>query len=159
MLISFLKGLMDHKQPFNKRASDNTSEEKFEEFCKDKNIIHFRYGTDQRNSGISGKDFIKIPKIIRNTPDYIVIKKTASFIEVKGCKDLLGMKILDLEYYDFWNELMKLYYYIYSTTFNDTRLISHPNLKKLVKGCKIKQYPDFTEYDQKKYYEIPFKEL
>ena len=159
MLISFLKGLMDHKQPFNKRASDNTSEEKFEEFCKDKNIIHFRYGTDQRNSGISGKDFIKIPKIIRNTPDYIVIKKTASFIEVKGCKDFARMKLKDLESYDFWNKLMKLYYCIYSVTFNEMRFISHVALKNLVKGCNIKQFHDFTPYDKKEYYEIPFKEL
>ena len=69
------------------------------------------------------------------------------------------MKILDLESYDFWNKKMKLYYCIYSVTFNEMRFISHVALKNLVKGCNIKQFHDFTPYDKKEYYEIPFKEL
>ena len=148
--------IIDYKQPFNKRVNDKTSEDKFEKYCNDKNILFYKYGIDDHPFG---KNLYKVKRVIRNTPDYIVIKDTAFFVEVKGCKDIVGIKLLDLESYDFWNKLMKVYYYIYSTTFNETRLISHPNLKKLVKGCKIKQYPDFTAYDQKKYYEIPFKEL
>ena len=150
---------MDYKQPFHKRASDNTSEEKFEEYCKEKNVIHFRYGTDQRGSDIPGRDFIKIHKIIRNTPDYIVIKDSAFFVEVKGCKDIARMKLSDLYSYDFWNNIMKVYYCIYSTTFNKMKFITHTKLKKLVKRCKISQYPDFTKYDKKEYYEIPFGDL
>ena len=150
---------MDHKQPFNKRVSDTTSEDKFEKYCKDKNILFYKYGIDNHPFG---KNLAKIKREIRNTPDYIIQTNSNAatyFVEVKGCKSEVGLKILDLKSYDFWNKLIKVYYYIYSVTFNETKLVSHPTLKKLVKGCKIKQYHDFTAYDDKKYYEIPFKEL
>lgn len=150
---------MDHTQPFNKRVSDKTSEDKFEKYCSNKNILYYKYGIDDHPFGTN---LHKVDRRIRNTPDYIidvVNEKSSFFVEVKGCKDIAGIKLLDLESYDFWNEIMKVYYYIYSVTFNETRVISHPNLKKLVKGCKIKQYHDFTAYDEKKYYEVPFGEI
>tara|TARA_Y100000593_G_C4187734_1_gene275243 strand:+ start:258 stop:704 length:447 start_codon:yes stop_codon:yes gene_type:complete len=146
----------DHKQPFDKRISNNTSENNFEELCHYRDILFYKYGIDNHPFG---KALYKVNRKIRNTPDYIVVRDVAYFIEVKGCKNFVRMKLKDLESYDFWNKLMELYYCIYSATFRETRFISHTTLKNLVKRCNIKQFNDPTPDDKKEYYEIPFKEL
>ena len=122
----------DHKQPFDKRISNNTSENNFEELCHYRDILFYKYGIDNHPFG---KTLYKVNRKIRNTPDYIVVRD------------------------DFWNKLMELYYCIYSATFRETRFISHITLKNLVKRCNIKQFNDPTPDDKKEYYEIPFKEL
>ena len=150
---------MDHTQPFKDRIKCNLAEDKFEEYAIGNNLTYFRYGTDQLNSGIEGRDFIKIPKLIRNSPDYILIGHKASFIEVKGCKDSVGIKLKDLESYNFWNKIMDVYYFIYSTSYNHIVIVKHDKLKSILEFCEIKQYHDHTKYDDKKYYQIHFTEL
>ena len=106
---------MDHTQPFNKRITDTTSEDKFEQYCLGKDILYYKYGIDDHPFG---SKLYKINRTIRNTPDYIVMKNNTIFMEVKGCKDSVGIKLKDIESYDFWNKLMDVYYFIYSTTYN-----------------------------------------
>ena len=149
----------DKNQPFEQRMKVNIAETKFEEYCKKQNIQFYKYGIDNHSFG---NLFYNVNKIFRNTPDYIILNpktKQSYLVEVKGCKDNLGIKLTDLKSYDFWRSLSGLYYCIYSTTFNELRMISHETLKSVVEGCEVNQYPDFNKYDEKLYYEIPFKEL
>ena len=71
----------DHKQPFDKRISNNTSENNFEELCHYRDILFYKYGIDNHPFG---KTLYKVNRKIRNTPDYIVVRDVAYFIEVKG---------------------------------------------------------------------------
>ena len=144
--------MANYKQPFKERSDDNTAEEYFEKYSIEKNIRFIRYGLDQRNSGISGKDFVKITRIIRNTPDYIVINNTAAFVEVKGCKENLKIKEKDIESYDVWNKHLTLFYFFYSVMKDTFKFVSHAELKKLLPLCEMGQYPDHTQWDNKMYY-------
>ena len=148
----------DKDQPFEQRIKVNTAETKFEEYCASKNVKFYKYGIDNHPFG---KLFYNVNKIIRNTPDYIILSKTnkSYLVEVKGCKRKLGIKLKDLESYDFWQKLSDIYFFIYSTTFNYYKVMSYGKLKNSLKGCNVKQYPDFNKYDSKLYYEKPFEEL
>ena len=94
--------MANHTQPFDVRRKYNAAESLFEEKCAEKYIRFIRYGLDQIKKVIPGHQFVTISKMIRYTPDYIIFAKKTYFIEVKGCKDELGMKLENIEYYDKW---------------------------------------------------------
>ena len=96
--------MSDYTQPFDVRKKNNTAELLFEDKCAKNHIRFIRYGLDQLNSGIPGNQFITIEKMVRYTPDYIMFAKNTCFIEVKGCKDELGMKLENIKYYGRWNK-------------------------------------------------------
>ena len=145
----------NHKEHFNIRKKNNTAEKFFEFYCARNNITCARYGMDQLNSGITGKEFITIDKMIRNSPDYIMISKGTYFVEVKGCKDSLGMKLSDIESYRKWNEIMPVLYFVYSATFNQYKIIEHENFVNIIGICETKRYPDNNE----EYYCVPWRLL
>ena len=145
--------MSDYKQPFNVRKKNNTAELLFENKCAENHIRFIRYGLDQLNSGIPGNQFITIEKMVRYTPDYIMFAKNTCFIEVKGCKDELGMKLENIEYYGKWNKIMPLMYFFYSTTYNDYKFIKHDKFLNIAGGCEVKQYPD----NNREYYCVPWE--
>ena len=144
--------MSDYTQPFNVRKKNNTAELLFEDKCAEKYIRFIRYGLDQLNSGIPGHQFVTISKMVRYTPDYIIFAKKTYFIEVKGCKDELGMKLENIEYYDKWNKIMPLMYFFYSATYKQHKFIKHNDFLNIAGGCEIKQYPD----NYKDYYCVPW---
>ena len=142
-------------QSFEIRSKDNTSEEYFESYCKHRKYKIIRYGLDQRESNITGREMITIPRMIRNTPDYILInEKRSYFVEVKGCNKYLGLKLKDIESYKKWNKIMPLCYFFYSLHHNQHKVVEHKNLMDLTTISEIRQYPDHNEYDDKLYYSI-----
>ena len=145
----------NHKEHFNIRKKNNTAEKFFEFYCARNNITYARYGMDQLNSGITGKEFITIDKMVRNSPDYIMISRGTYFVEVKGCKDSLGMKLSDIESYRKWNEIMPVLYFVYSATFNQYKMIEHENFVNIIGICETKRYPDNNE----EYYSVPWRLL
>ncbi len=145
----------NHKEHFNIRKKNNTAEKFFEFYCARNNITCARYGMDQLNSGITGKEFITIDKMVRNSPDYIMISRGTYFVEVKGCKDSLGMKLSDIESYRKWNEIMPVLYFVYSATFNQYKMIEHENFVNIIGICETKRYPDNNE----EYYSVPWRLL
>ena len=145
--------MADHTQSFDKRKRDQTSEKYFEFYCERNKILYARYGLDQRNSGIPGGSFITIDKMIRNTPDYIMISKNTYFVEVKGCKSELGMKLSDIKSYKKWNKIMPVLYFFYSATFNQHKFIKHDDFLNIAGVCETKRYLDNNE----EYYCVPWE--
>ena len=145
--------MADHTQPFDVRRKNNAAESLFEDKCNENEIRFIRYGLDQLNSGIPGGQFITIEKMIRYTPDYIMFAKGTCFVEVKGCKDELGMKLENVEHYGYWNEIMNLMYFFYSTTYKQYKFIKHDDFLNIAGGCEVKRYPD----NNREYYCVPWE--
>ena len=139
------------EQPFLERMECNTAEEKFEQYCEDRDIKYYKYGIDNHPFE---SNFWKVNRIVRNTPDYIVMNESPCFIEVKGCKDVIGIKEKDIESYEYWGKQMNLHYFFYSETYNEIKFLSHLKLMELIPMCKTDNYPDANKYDDKLYYKI-----
>lgn len=150
---------MNHKEPYNKRKKDNTSELKFEEVMKQNNVPFVRFGIDARDSNVTALQFLKMPKFIRNAPDYVILKTQAKFVEVKGCTETLKLKLSDMASYIYWDKYMPVYFFIYSTTYNNYKFIKVSNLTNLAKKCPVKQFNDPSPTDKKEYYDIPYLQL
>lgn len=117
-------------------------------------LIYEKFGFDQLHSEIKGWDFNKIPKFIRNRPDYIVISSKAKFVEVKGGTDTIRVKESDLKSYDKWNKEMDVYYFFYSSTRKTHRWKKHTEVMELLNKCEKGQFHDHTKDDKKIYYKI-----
>ena len=148
--------MADHTQPFKERMKCNDAEKKFEQFCSERDIKFYKYGIDNHPFGAK---FYKVKRLIRNTPDYIVLNDVASFIEVKGFKGKLKMKEKDVNSYKFWNSQIRLYYFFYSVTHNETKFVLHDDLMEVVPLCETGYYDDNHRFDNKMYYIIPWRKI
>ena len=141
-----------HNQSFNMRNVTNVAEEKCLEYFKENKITYTRYGFDCIKE-ISGKDFMKIPHKLRATPDYMIFGKSAHLLEVKGCYDLLRLKLDDMKAYNFWQTLANLYIFVYSTKVDSHKIVPFSKLVDVSGQCKI----DYYEDNGKAYYKIPWE--
>ena len=105
---------MDYKKTFEQRSTAKISESKCEKYLENKAIRYKRFGWDYTVDKVPGPDFVKLPEVMRSLPDYIIFNNKAYFVEVKGCKHFLRLKLCDMESYSFWNKIMDLYFFIYS---------------------------------------------
>ena len=141
---------MNKDSPFDERKEGgDKTEDLFVEFCKNNKILCYRY---ENESCYDRKN-----RVVRNAPDFIVINKKLSFVEVKGGGSTIGIKRKDFKSYGEWNKTLKVFYYLYFYKHEDYKIISHDKLKDIVPDCEIQQYPDYTKYDDKKYYIIPYE--
>ena len=145
--------MANYKQSFKERSIFDPAEKFFEFYCAKNEILCTRYGLDQRKSGIPGGKFITMNKMIRCSPDYIIIKKDAYFVEVKGCNDELKMKLSDVRCYEKWNKIMPLVYFFYSKSNNNYKKIKHEDFLNIAGGCKTDRYPDNNE----EHYCVPWR--
>ena len=143
---------MSYKDNFKTRNKRLIAEEMCVSYLKEKNITYTRYGFDCLFD-IKPRDFMKIPKNLRSTPDYMVIAKEAYLLEVKGCHDVLRLKLDDMQSYNFWDNIVKLYVFIYSTKDRCHKIMSFDKLSEIAYGCKIGIYED----NGKGYYKVPWE--
>ena len=113
--------------------------------------------------------FAKIDSRVRNTPDYIVMpykemlplifKGKPFFLEAKGCKDILRLKIRDLNAYQYWDTSfdMRVRLFIYSTDEKAHTQIALEDLTFQVEGNNYEK--KVFEDSGQEYYEIPVKDL
>ena len=142
---------MDYKDSFEDRvASFDVADIECESFLEKNKVEYMRYGFDQHNDRIKSEQWFKLPRIIRNKPDFIIFQSKASFLEVKGCKDMLRLKICDIDSYDFYKKIMPLTFFLYSTTFNEYKLVPYNKLKVLTTIAPIGKYED----NGKEYFKI-----
>ena len=141
--------IVNYKKNFNDRYI-NLAEDKCEEHLKRNNIPYKRFGWDYLNDPIKGSNFYMLPQTMRSLPDFIIFNEKAYFIEVKGCHKVLRIKQCDLQTYSFWNKVMKLFFFIYSTLKDKIYKLSYRDLNDISKYCEVKVYPD----NNKEYYEI-----
>tara|TARA_R110002020_G_scaffold465412_1_gene686792 strand:+ start:306 stop:767 length:462 start_codon:yes stop_codon:yes gene_type:complete len=149
---------MSYKMDFKTRNNNPVGEGKAEEYYKQKGVFLERYGLDLLDSGISVGDFCKIPKVIRNTPDYIAINKGFAFVEVKAFKGrFLRLKLEDMESYNFWSGMGGLVFFFWSIDYSANTQIRYENMVKLINknSYEIQKYED----NNKEYYLIPWGDL
>ena len=142
------------KDDFKKRNNRFIAEPKCVEYLTEKGILHTRYGFDALFD-IPRDEFLKIPPHIARTPDYVAFSSKAIFIEAKGCHNILRLKEDDMKAYDWWQEIMPITMFIYSTTEQTHKLIAYRNLRDIALEGKTGRYPD----NNKLYYEIPWETI
>ena len=76
---------MNYKDSFDKRVSEETAQNQFEEFCDKQKIKYYSYGIGNHPFG---SKLYKVNRVVRNTPDYIILKDNPYFVEVKSCNEI-----------------------------------------------------------------------
>ncbi len=145
--------MANFKSPVDRRlAASNIAEDKCEEYLSSVEQLYWtRFGFDETNNNIPFKYFKKIDDKIRNTPDYVCISpKKAFFIETKGFAGCLKIKHDDLESYDFWNEIMDLYFFIYDCINKKHYKFTYSYIKLKIRTSEAGVYPD----NNKIYYKV-----
>ena len=162
-----------HKEDFNTRNKDgeNLSEKVAKEyFCSGKYKFKEKFyiiqtGTNAMNGDITGtkipgKVWKKVPRIIRNYPDFLIVSDNNQYyIECKGCKNAeVHFKILDLESYGYWNSKhIKVIMFVYDTTTNHFFMISYACLNKMIQEGNYKK--DIYQDSKEEYYKVPVKDI
>jgi len=147
---------VSYKDGFKKRNKTIIAEPKCEEWLQKNGVVYTRYGFDALFD-IKPQDFMKIPDLIRCTPDFMVIGKNACFIEAKGCSDILRLKHDDLCAYLRWNKICPVYLFVYSTKFKRKAL---PTISKVNDYINLGHVPTGVYPENNKlYYKIPFENL
>ena len=157
------KIVANFKNSYSERTAKgaNLCEKACEEYLKSReNICYQKFGFDEAYNKIPSKWFFQIPKVIRNCPDFIVIGENVSFIECKGCISDLRVKVDDLGSYEFWNDICRLYFFIYRVDgeIREKKIISYTDLMLRIQ-CKDKVELDYYPDNGKEYYKIPFLAL
>lgn len=142
--------MVDYKQPFEERIkrSSNIAEQKCEQYLDSKNVCWHKYGFDNHN--MPKDKFVKVPKTIRSIPDYVCVSWKPFFIEAKGFKGILKIKEDDIMSYNFWNNIMDLYFYFYDCGKQKQHIMSCLKLLDTIDISETGRYPD----NNKLYYKI-----
>tara|TARA_R100000773_G_C4142082_1_gene67980 strand:- start:28 stop:468 length:441 start_codon:yes stop_codon:yes gene_type:complete len=144
--------MANYKEPVEKRLlASNIAEEKCEDYLNTVKGLHWsRFGFDETNNNVPFAQFSKVPKLIRNSPDYICVSNKSFFIETKGFVGYLKIKQDDLKGYDFWNNIMDLYFFVYDCMNKKHYKLSYDDIKKKIKTSEVSNYPD----NNKIYYKV-----
>ena len=145
---------MNYKDSFKKRNKLLLAEEKCVEYLNKNNIVYTRYGFDALFD-LSWQKFNMIPSVLKNTPDYMVLHRSAVLLEVKGCHDILRLKQLDMKSYDWWNNICPLKMFLFSTKFQENKIIEYEKLKALAITCETDIYLE----NKKVYYKINWDDI
>jgi hypothetical protein len=145
---------MNYKDDFKTRNKILLAEEKCIEYLNKNKIVYTRFGFDALFD-ISWKKFNMIPPLLRNKPDYMVLHTKATLLEVKGCHDILRLKQLDMKSYDWWSNICSLNMFLFSTKFQEHKIIKYEKLNKIALTCETGIYPE----NKKVYYKIPWDDI
>lgn len=146
---------MSYKDKFKDRNKRRYAEKKCIAFFNEKKITYTRYGFDCLDD-IKPKDFMKIPEVLRNTPDYMVFLDKAVLIEVKGCYNTVRIKASDMKSYDWWSKLCPVTMFIYNKATDSYKCATYRQVRELALDINDKDYyPD----NGKLYYKIPFHKI
>ena len=155
MKIGYLKKrekkMPNHKEGFNDRIKCNEAESKFEDFCESNDIMFYKFGIDNHPFG---NKFWKVNKLIRCTPDYIIMGNITCLVEVKGCVNDIKLKEKDFNAYKFWNKIMPVHYCFYFKARNEIKLTTHNDLLNVLPSCETMNLNDSHKYDDKLCYII-----
>jgi len=125
---------------------------KAEEYIKGKGVYYKNIGFDSKEHPVPVEHWLKVPEFLRKMPDmFIVSGDHFHFVEVKGCRDSLKVKLSDFAQYVIWNEKGSLLFLVYSTTKSMLFVFSLDDLRNLFKDAELKKYTD----NGKEYYDIP----
>ena len=138
----------------------NLAEEKAIEYYKKIGASMIRMGNDEKGNKIPYQKIMVLPDALRNMPEFIVIKKNAWFVEVKGGRDFIRVKLCDIDNYRWWNNLFKsvsLIIFMYSTKLCSCKQILFKDLIRFIESNNIET--DIYEDNNKEYYKIPVERI
>ena len=151
-----------HKRDFEKTFKERTSsnhrdlaQSKVDEYFENRDdLFYMRIGFDELDNKVLSKYWMCFPVFLRNLPDACVVKDGFFyFVEVKGCRDYLRLKLEDMESYDKWDEIAPIVIFTYSSMAKEIKKISYKRLKKITINCDRERYED----NKKWYYKIPWE--
>tara|TARA_Y100000401_G_scaffold108354_1_gene103564 strand:+ start:9741 stop:10253 length:513 start_codon:yes stop_codon:yes gene_type:complete len=153
----------NYKQSYKKRATGLASEKAKEFYYKAKQFVRpFGFEEDEV---ISLHTFMKMPRKIRKMPDYIYVDDGKFvFSEVKGCHDILRLKLEDLEDYLWWWKTFRndqdnvyLVFFVYSTKSKLCHELTIQGLVDLINNNTYERdtYPD----NNKVFIKIPYEDV
>jgi len=129
---------------------------KAEEYFTNKKIFWKSFGTDPKDSNpVPMEEFFKMPKFIQRTPDMFAINSKFVFVEVKGCKEKVKIKLDDYSEYIKWNDIAPLMFFIYSATRDTSYLLYLTALQGKMIEANMGKYND----NNKIYFEIDITSL
>ena len=152
--------MSDHLKTWGARINNpqsNIAETKAEEYYNLRGFEIFRFGFDLLQEDIDVSTWCKIPLLIRNKPDYIVVKRDAYFVEAKGCVNVIRLKEEDIDAYGWWknNFNMDLGFFFYSTSHKRHLCASYNQVLGYLPQCEKEEFID----NGKIYYKVYFEEL
>ena len=148
----------DAESTFKERNTNriDIAQVKTDEYFEGKQSFYKRIGFDEKEDQIPSKDIYAFPRFLRNMPDACAVTNGKFvFIEAKGCQDILGLKVEDMEEYDNWEQISPICIFCYSTTFNELKQVMYTTLKEIAEKYPTKLYKD----NGKLYHPIPWKEI
>tara|TARA_R100000808_G_C2153381_1_gene163506 strand:+ start:4518 stop:4958 length:441 start_codon:yes stop_codon:yes gene_type:complete len=146
---------LSYKQPFKERNKSNIGEEQCEKYLESKGVTYTRYGFDCLFD-VHWKKFMLIPEFLRCTPDYMVMTDDkAMLLEAKYCGEILRLKVDDMRQYGKWNDIVDVFFFIYSSTKRTHKILNYKKLINLASMCEIDRYED----NNKPYYKINFEDI
>ena len=152
--------MANHKESYKDRNSGkkNHSELYALQYYKNRGIKIVRSGLDALYDDVPVENWIKIPKLIRNLPDFIIVgDKGNLFLECKGGKSHVHIKISELKSYSYWNDFIPVVMFVWSSTYSTIYRLKYASLMDLIKeqNYETGEYPDNGE----KYHMIPMADL
>ena len=142
-----------HESDFKLRNSNRIAEPKAIEYMERRQVRYVRSGLDALD--FNGPIW-KIPVFIRSIPDFIIFNQYDQplFLEAKGFKGMVKLKIRDLKNYRLWNNHLEIVLFLYDIVNQTYCEVMFNEIVKIITERKpeIKSYP---EHFDNKYYEIP----
>tara|TARA_R100000742_G_C4265432_1_gene83450 strand:+ start:457 stop:963 length:507 start_codon:yes stop_codon:yes gene_type:complete len=136
----------EQKEYFKNRNKDKLREEKVKEYMDYYSLRYVRYGLDALDTDYP---IGLLQSFIRRAPDFIAFKKNnrSCFIEAKGFKGEVKIKIEDLEAYIEWDRRLAVLIVIHdeiSDTYS-TNTLKDIHAIMLEKECRKGYYPEGEE--------------
>ena len=138
---------------FKVRNSNRVAEKEAEKYLERRQTRYIRYGLDCLDSDLP---IYKIPALVRSAPDYIIFTEDDNplFFEAKGFKDMVKLKLRDLNNYSKWNNHLKIILFLYDVKEKAYCELMFNEIVKIIENRK----PDVCAYPESPdnlYYEIP----
>tara|TARA_Y100001938_G_C7765423_1_gene270632 strand:+ start:37 stop:495 length:459 start_codon:yes stop_codon:yes gene_type:complete len=134
---------VNHTETFKERNAKgiDIADDVCVKYLEKNNIKYERTGFDCRDR-IGKKDFCKVNSYLRAMPDFLVFREEAIFIECKGFKDTLKLKMNDVDCYRYWDKFHKVWLFLYDCKNKKTYIISLDRINKVLGDCDIDTYHD-----------------
>ena len=143
---------MNHTEAFEERNKTgiDLADDSCVSYLEKHDIKYERTGFDYKERvGLS--DFVKINEYLRGMPDFIVFRSEAIFLECKGFRNTLKLKMCDVDCYRYWDKFQKVWFYFYDCGTKTPYLLSLDRINEVLDDCEIGHYHD----NNKPYYILP----
>lgn len=139
---------MNYKDAYKKRnQSINYSEAACEMLLRSKKIPYQKFGFDNRTKDIFGKKYFDLDLRLKKQPDFIIYHKKFILLECKSFDKNGDVRIKksDVIGYNYWNNFIDLYLFIYYSIKNTYVKVSLNDIFKASKDIEMEYYWDNNE--------------